>query len=154
MMSRLSEVRKARNAMSAAVGHDVRKLIAQLNAGRAEWQLPTIPRSMDCPIIEWHFQLPNGAECKVVRRLLTKAMTRIHPSDFLDLIPAMLQAPHRSMHCTYDEPADVMYVNFEPGAEATDSELGTDDIIVRYRHDEVIGLTIFHASRRARVNRD
>lgn len=37
MMSRLSEVRKVRNAMSAAVGHDVRKLIAHLNAGRAEW---------------------------------------------------------------------------------------------------------------------
>jgi hypothetical protein len=31
----------------------------------------------------------------------------------------MLQAPHPSMHCTYDEPADVMEVNFEPGAEAT-----------------------------------
>jgi hypothetical protein len=80
------------------------------------------------------------------------AMTPFQPSDFLDLIPAMLQAPHRSMHCTYDEPADVMYVNFEPGAEATDSELGPDDIIVRYRGDEVIGLTILHASRRARVN--
>jgi len=76
-------------------------------------------------------------------------MTSIQPSDFLDLIPAMLQAPHRSMHCTYDEPADMMYVNFEPGAEATDS-----DIIVRYRGDEVIGLTILHASRRARVNGD
>jgi len=36
MMSSLSEVRKVRNAMSAAVGHDVRKLIAQLNAGREE----------------------------------------------------------------------------------------------------------------------
>ena len=56
------------------------------------------------------------------------AMTPFQPSDFLDLIPAMLQAPHRSMHCTYDEPADVMYVNFEPGAEATDSELEPDDI--------------------------
>jgi uncharacterized protein YuzE len=56
------------------------------------------------------------------------------------------------MYCTYDEPADVMEVNFEPGAEATDSELGTDDIIVRYRGDEVIGPTILHASRCARVN--
>ena len=35
-MSSLSEVRKVRNAMSAAVGHDVRKLIAQLNAGRED----------------------------------------------------------------------------------------------------------------------
>ena len=79
-------------------------------------------------------------------------MTPFQPSDFLDLIPAMLHAPDHSMHCTYDEPADVMYVNFELGAEATDSELGPDDIIVRYRGDEVIGLTILHASRRARVN--
>jgi hypothetical protein len=30
-------------------------------------------------------------------------MALVQLSDFLDLIPAMLQAPHRSMHCTYDE---------------------------------------------------
>jgi len=34
------------------------------------------------------------------------------------------------------------------------NKLGPDDIIVRYRGDEVIGLTILHASRRARVNGD
>jgi len=45
-----------------------------------------------------------------------------------------------------------MYVNFEPGAEATDSELGPDDILVRYHGDEVIGLTILHASRRLHRN--
>jgi uncharacterized protein YuzE len=73
-------------------------------------------------------------------------------SDFLDAIPAVLQAPHRSMQCTYDEPADVIYMNFEPGAEATDSELWPDDIIVRYRGEEIIGLTILRASRRSRVN--
>ena len=73
-------------------------------------------------------------------------------SDFLDAIPAVLQAPHRSMQCTYDEPADVIYMNFEPGAEATDSELGPEDIIVRYRGEEIIGLTILRASRRSRVN--
>jgi hypothetical protein len=47
------------------------------------------------------------------------AVAPFQPNDFLDVIPAMLQAPHRSMHCTYDEQADVMEVNFEPGAEAT-----------------------------------
>ena len=79
-------------------------------------------------------------------------MALVQRSDFLDMIPAVLQAPQRSMQCTYDEPADVMYINFEPGVEATDSELVPDDIIVRYRGDEVIGLTILHASRRSRVN--
>ena len=79
-------------------------------------------------------------------------MAPVQLSDFLDAIPAVLQAPHRSMQCTYDEPADVIYMNFEPWAEATDSELGPDDIIVRYRGEEIIGLTILHASRRSRVN--
>jgi uncharacterized protein YuzE len=79
-------------------------------------------------------------------------MALVQLTDFLDVIPAILQAPRRSMHCTYDETADVMYVNFEPGAEATDSELGPDDILVRYHGDEVIGLTILHASRRVHVN--
>ncbi len=79
-------------------------------------------------------------------------MALVQLSDFLDVIPAVLQSPHRAMHCTYDELADVIYVNFEPGAEATDSEFGADDVIVRYRGDEVIGLTILHASRRSRVN--
>ena len=72
-------------------------------------------------------------------------------SDFLDVIPAVLQAPHRSMQCTYDEPADVIYMNFEPGADATDSELGPDDIIVRYRGEEIIGLTILLRSGPYRV---
>ena len=79
-------------------------------------------------------------------------MAPVQLSNFLDAIPAILQAPHRSMQCTYDEPADVIYMNFEPGAEATDSELGPDDIIVRYRGEEIIGLTILHASRRSRIN--
>lgn len=79
-------------------------------------------------------------------------MAPVQLSDFLDAIPAVLQAPHRSMQCTYDEPADVIYMNFEPGAEATDSELGPEDIIVRYRGEEIIGLTILHASSRSRVN--
>jgi uncharacterized protein YuzE len=79
-------------------------------------------------------------------------MAPVQLSDFLDAIPAVLQAPHRSMQCTYDEPADVIYMNFEPGAEATDSELGPDDVIVRYRGEEIIGLTILHASRRSRIN--
>lgn len=79
-------------------------------------------------------------------------MAPVQLSDFLDAIPAVLQAPHRSMQCTYDEPADVIYMNFEPGAEATDSELGPDDIIVHYRAEEIIGLTILHASSRIRVN--
>lgn len=79
-------------------------------------------------------------------------MLPIDPQAFLNLVPAVRQSPGHSMQCTYDEPADVIYMNFEPGVEATNSELGPDDIIVRYRGEEIIGLTILHASRRSRVN--
>lgn len=77
-------------------------------------------------------------------------MLPIDPQVFIDLLPAVRQSPGHSMQCKYDEPADVVYVAFKPEAEATDSELGPDDIVVRYRGDEVIGLTILHASRRIR----
>ena len=78
-------------------------------------------------------------------------MAPVQLSNFLDAIPAVLQAPHRSMQCTYDEPADVISMNFEPGADATDSELGPNDIIVRYRGEEIIGLTILLRSGPYRV---
>ncbi len=72
------------------------------------------------------------------------------PQAFIDLLPAVRQSPGHSMQCTYDETADLVYVSFKPEAEATDSELGPNDIVVRYRGDEMIGLTILHASRRIR----
>jgi uncharacterized protein YuzE len=49
---------------------------------------------------------------------------------------------------SYDEEADVLYVNFKKPSHATDSELTEDDVIVRYAGEEVIGVTILHASKR------
>ena len=62
-------------------------------------------------------------------------------------LPLLLQC--REFTWDYDEGADVLYVTFER-AEATDSDLTDDDIVVRYRTDnnEIIGLTILNASMR------
>ena len=65
------------------------------------------------------------------------------------MLPAVLHSPKRRLQASYDEEADVLYVHF--GAQprpATDSELTDDDIIVRYDGEEVIGITILHASQR------
>ena len=70
-------------------------------------------------------------------------------STCLGLLPAVRHSPNRRLQASYDEEADVLYVHF--GAHprpATDSELTDDDIIVRYDGDEVIGITILHASQR------
>ncbi len=47
-----------------------------------------------------------------------------------------------------DAEADVLYISFKKPGHATDSELTDNDVIVRYENDEVIGLTILHASNR------
>ena len=52
------------------------------------------------------------------------------------------------MWSSYDEEGDVLYVHFREPTAATDSELTDEDIIVRYEGEQVIGLTILHASRR------
>jgi uncharacterized protein YuzE len=42
----------------------------------------------------------------------------------------------------------VLYINFKKPSHATNSEPTDDDVIVRYEGDEIIGLTILHASQR------
>ncbi len=69
-------------------------------------------------------------------------------AEYLDLVPALVRTPHHAFWSTYDAEADVLYLNFKKPSVATDSELTSDDIIVRYEGDEVIGLTVLHASKR------
>ena len=46
----------------------------------------------------------------------------------------------------YDEEVDVLYISFQRPQKAMDSEMTDDGIILRYRNDELIGLTILDAS--------
>ena len=69
-------------------------------------------------------------------------------SRFLPLIQTVRETPLGYLWSSYDAEADVLYVNFKRPAVATDSELTDEDVIVRYEGDEVIGLTILHASTR------
>ena len=69
-------------------------------------------------------------------------------NDYLELVPAVMRSPHRYLWSSYDAEADVLYVNFKKPAHATDSELTDTDVIIRYEGDEIIGLTILHASTR------
>ena len=42
----------------------------------------------------------------------------------------------------------MLYINFKKPSHATDSEMTDDDILVRYEGEEVVGLTVLHASTR------
>jgi uncharacterized protein YuzE len=68
--------------------------------------------------------------------------------EFLKLVPAVRQTPDDYLWVSYDREADVVYVNFKKPSHATDSELTDEDVILRYEGDDLVGLTILHASRR------
>jgi uncharacterized protein YuzE len=75
-------------------------------------------------------------------------MAAVEIERMLSLVPQLLEIPHRRIWLTYDEEADVLYVNFKKPSHADDSELTDDDIIIRYEREQVVGITILNASRR------
>ena len=75
-------------------------------------------------------------------------MAIIDVQEYLKLLPVVKQSPQGSLWSSYDTEADVLYINFKKPSDATDSELTDDDVIIRYEGDEIVGLTILHASKR------
>lgn len=67
---------------------------------------------------------------------------------YLKFLPTVKQSPQKSVWLTYDQEADVMYINFKKPSVATDSKLTDDDVIIRYDGKDVVGFTILHASQR------
>jgi uncharacterized protein YuzE len=67
---------------------------------------------------------------------------------YIKLAPIVTATPHRYLWSSYDAEADVLYVNFKKPSLATDSELTEDDVIIRYEGEEVVGITVLHASKR------
>ena len=69
--------------------------------------------------------------------------------EYLRLVPALRTSPEGYMWASYDREADALYINFKKPSHATDSELTDDDVIIRYEGEEVVGLTVLHASQRS-----
>ena len=74
-------------------------------------------------------------------------MAKMTVQDYLNLIPAVRNAPKKYLWSSYDAEADVLYINFKKPSHATDSELTSNDIIIRYEGKEVVGLTILNATK-------
>lgn len=69
-------------------------------------------------------------------------------NSYLKFLPTVKQLPQQSVWLTYDQEADVMYINFKKPSVATDSELTDNDVIIRYEGEDIVGFTILHASQR------
>jgi len=62
--------------------------------------------------------------------------------------PHLLKFPTGRMWIDYDKEADVLYINFKRPQKATDSEMLKSGILIRYRGEQVVGITVLDASKR------
>jgi uncharacterized protein YuzE len=79
-------------------------------------------------------------------------MASIDFKEILSLTPKLLSIPFNRIWYSYDEEADVLYLNFRKPSHADDSELTDDDVIIRYERGEIVGITVLNASSRKTVN--
>jgi len=68
--------------------------------------------------------------------------------DLLKAVTHLLKLPQPHMGLDYDSEADVLYLHFENKPASTHSEMRNDGIILDYRGNRLVGLTVPEASRR------
>jgi uncharacterized protein YuzE len=75
-------------------------------------------------------------------------MATLEINKVLSIVPNLIGIPYKNIWYSYDEEADVLYLNFKKPSHADDSEMTDDDVIIRYEKGEIIGITILNASKR------
>ena len=77
-----------------------------------------------------------------------EALTKSFLTEVLEATPHLLKFPKNKLWIDYDEEADVLYLSFERPQKATDSEMRDDGVLLRYKRDKLVGITILEASKR------
>jgi len=77
-------------------------------------------------------------------------MATVNLEQVLSFVPQVLQLQQKNIWLSYDEEADVLYVNFKKPNRADDSELLENDVLVRYEGEEIVGMTIMSASKKTK----
>jgi len=62
--------------------------------------------------------------------------------------PHLLKFPVAKLWIDYDKEADVLYISFKRPQKATDSEMLENGILLRYKDEELVGITVLEASKR------
>ena len=69
-------------------------------------------------------------------------------NEVLQTSPHLAKFPTKRFWVDYDEEADVLYLSFERPQNATDSEMLDNGILLRYREETLVGMTIMDVSKR------
>jgi len=67
--------------------------------------------------------------------------------NIVDAVPTLLKFPFKKFHVDYDGEADTLYISFERPQKATDTKVTDEGILLRYRSDKLVGITVLNASR-------
>ena len=70
--------------------------------------------------------------------------------EIYELVSHFIKLPETKMWIDYDKEADVLYINFKRPQKATDSEMLDNGVLLRYKNEELVGITILEASKRSR----
>ena len=60
----------------------------------------------------------------------------------------LLRFPTQYHHVDYDEEADVLYISFQHPQKATNTVMRDDGLLLRYRDEQLVGVTVLDASTR------
>ena len=66
----------------------------------------------------------------------------------LKAVVNLIKLPKTKMWLDYDAGADVLYLHFEEKPASTHSEMRDDGIIMDYKNDTLVGMTVLEASQR------
>jgi len=80
---------------------------------------------------------------------MEKTMNQKTARSIFRAVPALVGIPARRYWVDYDDEADVLYISFERPQKATDTEMTEDGLLMRYRGEELVGVTVLDASTRA-----
>ena len=65
--------------------------------------------------------------------------------------PYLIRFPSQRFWVDYDAEADVLYVGLKRPQKATDSVMTDNGVLLRYREDQLVGVTILEASARMAI---
>jgi len=64
------------------------------------------------------------------------------------MVSHLIKLPETRMWIDYDKEADVLYISFKRPQRATDSEMMENGVLLRYKGEELVGITVLEASKR------
>lgn len=79
---------------------------------------------------------------------MEKAMKQETATSIFRAVPSLVGLPARRYWVDYDEEADVLYISFERPQKVTDTEMTDDGLLLRYRGESLVGVTVLDASTR------